>query len=80
LSVLVLPGSLRAGVGCDALELVVEWAQGGHGLHRFEVQTLPESAPRLAEASGFSREGVVRDHAVERGRFADNVVYDRLQA
>ncbi len=31
-------------------------------------------------ASGFIREGVLRDYTFERGRFVDNVVYARLLA
>jgi RimJ/RimL family protein N-acetyltransferase len=80
LSILVLPGSRRAGVGREAIELVVTWAQGELGLHRIQLHTLPENAPMqaLAEASGFSREGVLRDYSLERGRLVDNVVYSRL--
>jgi [ribosomal protein S5]-alanine N-acetyltransferase len=79
-SILVLPACRRAGVGRDALELLVGWAQGELGLHRIELHTLPENAPmrRLAEASGFTREGVLRDYSYERGRFVDNIVYARL--
>jgi [ribosomal protein S5]-alanine N-acetyltransferase len=82
LSILVLPGSRRAGVGREAIELLVGWAQGEVGLHRIELHTLPENAPMqgLAEASGFVREGVLRDYSFERGRFVDNVVYARLPA
>jgi [ribosomal protein S5]-alanine N-acetyltransferase len=81
-SILVLPGSRRAGVGREAIELLVAWAQDELGLHRIELHTLPENAPmqRLAEASGFMREGVLRDYAFERGRFVDNLVYARLPA
>jgi RimJ/RimL family protein N-acetyltransferase len=80
LSILVLPGSRRSGVGREAIELLVGWGQGELGLHRIELRTLPENAPMqaLAEACGFTREGVLRDCAVERGRFVDNVVYARL--
>jgi len=80
LSILVLPGSRRAGVGREAIELLVGWAQGELGLHRIELRTLPENAPmqRLADASGFMREGVLRDYSFERGRFVDNIVYARL--
>jgi RimJ/RimL family protein N-acetyltransferase len=35
---------------------------------------------RLAEASGFVREGVLRDYTFERGRLNDNVVYARCPA
>jgi [ribosomal protein S5]-alanine N-acetyltransferase len=79
-SILVLPGSRRAGIGREAIEVLVSWAQGVLDLHRVEIHTLPENAPmqRLAEAAGFTREGVLRDYSYERGRLADNVVYARL--
>ncbi len=82
LSILVLPGSRRAGVGREAIELLADWAQGELGLHRIELHTLPENAPLqgLAEASGFICEGVLRDYSFERGRFVNNVVYSRLSA
>jgi RimJ/RimL family protein N-acetyltransferase len=82
LSILVLPRSRRSGVGHEAIELLVGWAQGELGLHRIELRTLPENAAmqRLAEKSGFVREGVLRDYAVERGHFVDNLVYARLPA
>lgn len=82
LSILVLPGCRRAGVGREAIELLVRWAHGELGLHRIELHTLPENAPMqgLAEASGFMREGVLRDYTFERGHFVDNVVYARLPA
>src|SRR4051794_37429754 len=81
-SILVLPGSRRSGVGREAIELLVEWAQGELGLHRIELRTLPENAAMqgLADASGFVREGVLRDYAVERGRLVDNVLYARFPA
>jgi RimJ/RimL family protein N-acetyltransferase len=82
LSVFVLPGSRRAGAGREAIELLVAWAQVELGLHRIELHTLQENAPmqRLAAASGFTREGVLRDYRFERGRFVDNVVYARVSA
>jgi [ribosomal protein S5]-alanine N-acetyltransferase len=82
LSILVLPGSRRVGVARESIELLVGWAQGELGLHRIELHTLPENAPMqgLAEASGFMREGVLRDYTLESGRFVNNVVYARLPA
>ena len=76
----MLPGWRRSGVGREAIDLLVGWAQGDLGLHRIELRTLPENVPmqRLAEAAGFVREGVLHDYAIERGRFVDNVVYARL--
>ena len=80
LSILVLPGSRRSGVGREAIELLVTWAQGELDLHRIELHTLPENVPmqRLAEAAGFTREGVLREYSMERGRLVDNVVYARF--
>jgi ribosomal-protein-alanine N-acetyltransferase len=77
---MVLPGSRRRGVAREAIELMVEWARSELGMHRIELHTLPENGPmrRLAEAAGFTREGILRDYAFERGRFVDNVVYARL--
>lgn len=82
LSILVLPRSRRTGVGREAIELLVQWGQSELGLHRIELHTLPENTPmqRLAEASGFTREGVLRGYSFERGRFVDNIVYARLPA
>lgn len=82
LSILVLPGSRRVGVAREAIKLLVGWAQGELDLHRIELHTLPENTPmqRLAEASGFMREGVLRDYTFEQGRFVDNVVYARFPA
>ena len=79
-SILVLPGSRRLGLGREAIELLVGWAQGELGLHRIELHTLPENAPMqaLAEAAGFLREGVLRAYTFERGRLVDHVVYARL--
>jgi RimJ/RimL family protein N-acetyltransferase len=79
-SILVLPGSRRAGIGREAIELLVNLAQGELDLHRVELHTLPENAPMqgLAEAAGFVREGVLREYSIDRGRLVDNVVYARL--
>ena len=79
-SILVLPGARRTGVGREAIELLVGWAQGDLGLHRIQIHTLPENGPMqaLAEKAGFMREGVLRDYSLERGRLVDNVVFSRL--
>jgi RimJ/RimL family protein N-acetyltransferase len=80
LGILVLPGFRRAGVGREAVELLVDWAQRELGLHRIELHTAPENAPMqgLAQACGFTREGILQHFAFERGHFVDNVVYARL--
>ena len=80
LSIHVLPGLRRAGVGREAIEVLLAWAHSELGLHRVELHTLPENLPmqRLAEATGFVRDGVLRDYRFERGRFTDNVVYSQL--
>jgi RimJ/RimL family protein N-acetyltransferase len=80
LSIFVLPGARRDGVGREAIELLMAWAHGDLGLHRVEIRTLPENTAMraLAEASGFIQEGVQRDYTYERGRFVDHVVYTRF--
>jgi ribosomal-protein-alanine N-acetyltransferase len=82
LSIFLLPACRGTGLGREAIELLVGWAQGDLRLHRIEIRTLPENAAMqaLAEASGFEREGVQRDYTYERGRFVDHVVYARLPA
>lgn len=82
LSVLVLPGFRRAGVGREAIELLVRWSQNELDTHRVELHTLPENVAmqRLAEAAGFQREGILREYSFERGRFRDNIVYARLRS
>jgi RimJ/RimL family protein N-acetyltransferase len=81
LSVLVLPEFRRAGLGGEAIELLVSWAQDELDLHRIELHTLPQNVAmqRLAEAAGFQREGVLRDYSFQRGRFMDNIIYARLR-
>ena len=80
LSILVLPRHRRTGAALEAIGLVDRWAREQLGLHRLEIHTLPENEgmQRLAEAAGFTREGVLRGYRYERGRFTDNVVYSRL--
>lgn len=70
LSVVVLPGFRRAGVGREAIELLVGWAHDELDVHRVGLHTYPENVAmqRLAEAAGFQHEGVLRDYAFERGR------------
>ena len=79
-SIQVLPGHRRAGAAREALDLLIQWAHSELSLHRIELHTLPENAAMqsLAEASGFAREGVLRDYTFERGRFVDNIVYGRI--
>jgi RimJ/RimL family protein N-acetyltransferase len=82
LSIFMLPGSRRAGLGHEAIDLLVDWAHRELGLHRIEIRTLPENAAMraLAEATDFTCEGIQRDYTYERGRFVDHVVYARLPA
>jgi RimJ/RimL family protein N-acetyltransferase len=80
LSIFTLPASRRSGAGREAIELLVGWGQRDRGLHRIEIRTLPENVAMraLAQAAGFAYEGILRDYAFERGRFADHVVFARL--
>jgi len=73
-------GDRSSGVGSRALALLVEWAFDAYGLHRIHLETFPENAAarRVAEHVGFVHEGVLREHAVERGRRVSIAVYGLL--
>lgn len=64
------PAARGAGRAASAVRLLVGWALRETGLHRIVLRTLPENASALALASrlGFTREGLVRECAIERGR------------
>ena len=64
------PAARGAGRATTAVRLLLGWALRETALHRVVMRTLPENAPTLAlaERLGFTREGLVRDYALERGR------------
>jgi [ribosomal protein S5]-alanine N-acetyltransferase len=67
------------GIMLEALHRLVDHAFGELKLHRLEAHIDPRNHPsiRLAEASGFVREGVLRANHLFDGRFYDTAVYGR---
>ncbi len=70
-----------AGIGGRALTLAAGWLLTGCGLERVALLTEPTNARMIgaAQAAGFSREGVLRGYALERGRRVDKVVLSRVR-
>ena len=63
-----------------ALRLVSRWALGQPGVARLQLWTSPENtaSQRVAERSGFQREGVLRSYGEVDGRRVDAVFYSLL--
>jgi RimJ/RimL family protein N-acetyltransferase len=68
------------GIATAALGAFAPWAASTFGLTRLFAgvfETNPASM-RVLEKCGFTREGVLRGHALKAGRLLDEVVYGRL--
>ena len=81
LGLLVFPSARGRGVGTRAVEVACEWAFGELGFERVMMETTSDNAGMRATAAraGFQEEGVLRSHALERGRRVDIVVLGRLR-
>lgn len=68
------------GIARSAARLVVAWAFGVLGLERIELHCDPGNVPsqRVAEAAGFSREGLLRGHLRTKEGRRDSLVYGLL--
>jgi RimJ/RimL family protein N-acetyltransferase len=68
------------GLATRAFRLASRWALNQPGVARLEILTSPEhtAAQRLAERSGFRREGVLRSYHVVDGRREDAVFFSLL--
>jgi ribosomal-protein-alanine N-acetyltransferase len=77
---LVTEAARGRGVAGRALRLVTDWALDDLGLQRVELLIDVENAAsiRVAERSGYRREGVLRSWHVKDGARADMVVYSLL--
>jgi RimJ/RimL family protein N-acetyltransferase len=64
------PGARGRGLATSAVRLLLGWTLHETSLHRIVMRTLPENAPTLAlaERLGFTREGLIREYAIERGQ------------
>ena len=70
-----------AGVGRRAVTLLVDWLFDHPWVRRLELTTTPDNAGALAlaESLGFTREGVLRQRVVERGKAVDIVWFGLLR-
>lgn len=76
----VAAAARRQGVALRALGVISEWALGELGLERLELLVEPENGPSqgVAEAAGYTREGVLRSYRPMKGRRPDFVVFSLL--
>jgi RimJ/RimL family protein N-acetyltransferase len=77
----LLPEARHSGYATRAVRLAASWVFATSPVARLQLRTEPENVPsqRVAERSGFVREGVLRSFRARRdGRRFDAVVYSRL--
>jgi RimJ/RimL family protein N-acetyltransferase len=76
----LLPEGRGRGRATRALRLLSRWALSQAGVARLELSTSPENAAsqRVAERSGFRREGVLRSYHVVDDRREDAVLFSLL--
>jgi RimJ/RimL family protein N-acetyltransferase len=74
------PAARGKGLTSDALRTLARWFLGERGAARVELVVEPANTAsvRVAEAAGFTAEGVLRPRMVLRGRRADVVLYSLL--
>lgn len=75
LAIWIAPAGRGQGYGAAALRLLAGWLFSHWGMRRLSLLTEPANAPMLAAAAkaGFTNEGVLRGHALERGGRVDKV-------
>jgi [ribosomal protein S5]-alanine N-acetyltransferase len=76
----LLPQARGKGLATRALKLVAVWALRDLGLARLALLSEPSNQPsqRLAERSGFQREGILRSYAEIDERRVDYVIFSLL--
>lgn len=83
LGYMVGPRARGQGVATRAVGLVTAWAFAALGIERMEILVDPRNEPsvRVAEAAGFTREGILRGYRPSRnsGRL-DLAIYSRLRS
>ncbi|TML07309.1 MAG: GNAT family N-acetyltransferase, partial [Actinobacteria bacterium] len=77
----LIAGARRHGLGTAVVTLMISWAMRELDVLRVELTTTPENAATqaLADRLGFTREGVLRQRNIERGRRVDVVWYGLLR-
>ena len=73
--------SRRRGIGTRAVQLLCEWAFENLPFERLEIHAEPENGAsrRLAEAAGFTFEGVLRSYFLNKGVRRDACSYSLLR-
>src|SRR3954470_16099818 len=73
----VVPAARGRGIVRSAVTLTLDWLFGHCGVGRGEIMTTRDTGPVQAFAAslGFTREGVLRDRNLERGRRVSLVVF-----
>jgi RimJ/RimL family protein N-acetyltransferase len=77
---IVAPQARGRGIAARAVRLLTDWALNELGLERVELRITADNTPsiRVAERSGFVREGLLRSVHFKQELRADLVVYSRL--
>jgi RimJ/RimL family protein N-acetyltransferase len=80
LGYVVAPSARGRGVATDALRLLTEWAFSELDALRIElwIDVLNEPSKRVAQRSGYVREGVLRSVYFKQGRRHDFEIWSRL--
>ena len=78
----LVPAARGQGIAVEMLRMLTDWAFAVLDLGRVQVFVAPENLPalRLAESTGFEREGVLRSYWEIAGERLDVVVLSRLPA
>lgn len=73
----LLPDVRGRGLATRSVQLMANWAVGVIALERVRILVEPtnEASQRVAENSGFRRQGVLRENARIEGRLIDHVQY-----
>ncbi len=76
----VAPWARGRGVAIAAVNLITAWGFGELGLARISItaETQNDASIRVAEAAGFTRDGVLRQWKVQGGERRDMVMLGRL--
>lgn len=77
---LLHPGYWKKGLMKEAIRMVMEYGFQQLQLHRVEARVNPAniSSAAVLEATGFEKEGQLREDFYFRGRFQDTLVYARI--
>jgi [ribosomal protein S5]-alanine N-acetyltransferase len=78
----LLPEARGKGFATRSVQLISRWALGELGMARLSVETEPSNhrSQRVAERSGFVKEGILRSYAEIGGRLVDCVVLSLVPA